>query len=302
MNQTKAGMMNIKSVKLNENLKVHFFFPDFNDDVAIIKERKTCFGRVADPPFSIPRQLLVFIVAIENLPEVSVPYKQTTVDFYKNHHNENTTLQVSDTMELSRSVRAQFCDYELSHRAIHENQRGFFEEERELKFLWCVSDEYDDLPEQKPDRDCDEWENGSLTESIIASIEANALGLKFDNKKFDKAVPFLCFSTETEQETMKEVQETSTVENTSLESVKTILSRVVDECADNRDHFFSPDATEARSEKTSLKCENLRIVHKRQSREGLLLSITLREREVESQKLMRTKKNVSSIEQIETTY
>ena len=97
--------MNIKSVQLNENLKVHFFFPDFNDDVAIIKERKTCFRWVADPLFSIPRQLLVFIVAIENLPEVSVPYKQTTVDFYKNH-NENTTLQVSDTIELSdQSVR-----------------------------------------------------------------------------------------------------------------------------------------------------------------------------------------------------
>ena len=111
------------------------------------------------------------------------------------------------------------------------------------------------MPEQKPDRDCDDWENGSLTESIIASIEEeNALGLKFDNKKFDKSVPFSCFSTETEQETMKEVQETSTVENTVLESVRTILSEVVDECADNRDHFF-PDATEAISEKTSLKCE-----------------------------------------------
>ena len=227
MNQTKTGMMNIKSVKLNENLKVHFFLPDFNDDVAITKERKTCFGWVADPPFSIPRQLLVFINAIENLPDVSVPYKQTTVDFYK-IHNENTTLQVSDTMELSRSVRAQFCDYELSYRAIHENQRVFFEEERELKFLWCVSDEYDNLPEQKPDRDCDEWENGSLTESIFAGIEKeNALGLKFDNKTFDKAVPFLCFSIETGQETMKEVQEKSTVENTSLESVKTILSKTI---------------------------------------------------------------------------
>ena len=112
------------------------------------------------------------------------------------------------------------------------------------------------MPEQKPDRDCDDWENGSLTESIIASIEEeNALGLKFDNKKFDKSVPCSCFSTETEQETMKEVQETSTVDNTSLESVKTSLSKVVDECADNRDHFFSPDATEAISDKTSLKCE-----------------------------------------------
>ena len=60
-------------------------------------------------------------------------------------------------MDLSRSVPAQFCDYELSFRSMHENQLGFFEEERELKFLWCVSDEYDKLQEQKPDRDCDEW-------------------------------------------------------------------------------------------------------------------------------------------------
>ena len=34
-------MMNTKPVKLNKNLKAHFFFPDFNDHVAIIKERKT---------------------------------------------------------------------------------------------------------------------------------------------------------------------------------------------------------------------------------------------------------------------
>ena len=156
--------MDIKSVKLNENLKAHFFFPDLNDDVAIIKERKTCFGWVAEPPFSIPRQLLVFTIAIENLPEVSVPYKQTTVDFLENHF-ENTTLQVSDNMELSRSVRAQFCDYELSYRPMYENQLVFFDE-RELKsgvcltsmtkLLWCVSDEYDKLQEQKIDRDCDD--------------------------------------------------------------------------------------------------------------------------------------------------
>ena len=155
----KAEIMNIKSVKLNKNLKAHIFFPNFNNDVAIIKERKTCYGWVADPSFSIPRQLLVFIVAIENLPEVSVPDKQTTVDFYKNHI-ENTKLQVSDNMELSRLVREQFCDYELSYRPMYENQLGFFEEERELKFLWCVFDEYDNLLEQKPHRDCDHWENG----------------------------------------------------------------------------------------------------------------------------------------------
>ena len=247
--------MNIKSVKLNENLKAHIFFPDFNDDVAIIKERKTFYGWVADPPFSIPRQLLVFIIAIENLPEVSVPYKQTTVDFYKNRI-ENTNLQVSDNMELSRSVREQFCDYELSYRPMYENQLGFFEEERELKFLWCVSDEYDNLQEQKPHRDCDDWENGSLTESIIASIEEeNAIELKFSSKNCDKAVPFLYVSTETGQDTTKEVQGASTVENTSLNSAETILSKVLDECADNQDHIFSHDAIEAISEKTSLKCE-----------------------------------------------
>ena len=221
--------MNIKSVKLNENLKAHFFFPDFNDDLAIIKERKTCFGCVADLPFSIPRQLLVVVIAIENLPEICVPYNQTTVDFYKKHI-ENKTLQVSDNMELSRSVRAQFCYYELSYRPMYENKLGFFEEERELNFFWCVSDEYDNLQEQKPDRDCDEWENGSLTESIIASIEEeNALDPKLDNKKSDKAVPFSCFSTDTGQDTMKEVQGASIVENTSIKSARTILSTVLND-------------------------------------------------------------------------
>ena len=45
-----------------------------------------------------------------------------------------------------------------------ENQLGFFEEERRLKLLCCVSDEFEILQEQKPDWDCDEWEMGSLTE------------------------------------------------------------------------------------------------------------------------------------------
>ena len=54
-----------------------------------------------------------------------------TMGIYKNHI-ENTNLQVSDNMELSRSVREQFCDYELSYRPMYENQLGFFEVEREL--------------------------------------------------------------------------------------------------------------------------------------------------------------------------
>ena len=72
---------------------------------------------------------------------------------------------------------------------------------------------------------------------------------------------------------MKDVQGASTVENTSLKSAKAILSKVVDECADIQDHTFSHD------EKLPSNVSNRRIIQKIQSREGLLLSITLRERE-----------------------
>ena len=123
--------MNIKSVKLNENRRAHF--PAFIDYVAIINERKTCLGWVADPPLSIPRQLLVFIIAIENLPEVSLQHKMKTAEFYKNH-NENTTLQVSDNMELSRAVSAQLFDHEFSYRPMYENQQGFLRRRGNLNF------------------------------------------------------------------------------------------------------------------------------------------------------------------------
>ena len=95
-----------------------------------------------------------------------------------------------------------------------------------------------------------------MTESIIASIEEeNALDLKLGSRNCDKAVPFSCFTTETGQDTMKEIQGEATVENTSLKSAKTLRSKLVDECADNQDHIFSHDAFEALSEKTSIKCE-----------------------------------------------
>ena len=78
---------------------------------------------------------------------------------------------------------------------MYGKQMGFFDEERQLKFLWCVSDEK--FAEQNIDRDCDECEDGSLTESVNARIEEeNALKPKFDNKKFDKAVVFLLSSIE----------------------------------------------------------------------------------------------------------
>ena len=57
-----------------------------------------------------------------------------------------------------------------------------------------MSDEYDNFQEQKPDRDCDEWEDGSLTESIIASIEEeNVLNPKLDNKKLTRESRFRVF-------------------------------------------------------------------------------------------------------------
>ena len=94
-------------------------------------------------------------------------------------------------MKLRRSVRAQFCDYELSYRSIYENQLGVYEEERLLEFLWCVSDGFKNLQQQKPDRGLGELENGSLTESIVACIGAeNAVDPKFGNKKFSRQSPF----------------------------------------------------------------------------------------------------------------
>ena len=111
------------------------------------------------------------------------------------------------------------------------------------------------MQEQKPDRDCDQWENGSLSESIIASIEEeNALNPKL-NKKSDKAVPFSCFSTKTGQDTIKDVQGASIVENTSFKSARTILSTVVNDYAEYQDHILSNVASEKISEKTSLKSE-----------------------------------------------
>ena len=116
-------------------------------------------------------------------------------------------------MKLSRSVRAQFCDYELGY-LIDQCMKinwGFLRRRGKL-ISCCVSDEFENLPEQKPDWHCDERENWSLTESIIAILEKeNALDPKFGNKNFDKAVPFSCFSTETGQDTIKEVHGASTV-------------------------------------------------------------------------------------------
>ena len=172
---------------------------------------------------------------------------------------------------------------------MYENQLGYFEEERELKFLWCVSDEYDNLQEQKPDRDCDEWENGSLTRSIIAIIEEeNTLDPKLDNKKSDQAVPFACFSTDTGQDALKEVQGASSVENTSsLPEPSLVLYSMIIQIT--KIIFYLMKQVKKYLKKLHSNLSNQRLVHKRLSREGLLLSITLKEWEVKIQMVMKTK-------------
>ena len=117
-------------------------------------------------------------------------------------------------------------------------------------------DEIENLLELKRDRVCDDWENGSLAESIIASIEEeNAFEPKFGDKKFDKAVPFLCFSRKTGQDTMKEVRGASTVDKIRLKSARTNLSTVVNEYADCADHFSQMRQVKKYLKKISLKSE-----------------------------------------------
>ena len=86
---------------------------------------------------------------------------------------------------------------------------------------------------------------------------------------------------ETVQDTNIEVKGASNVENTSHKSARTILCSVVNEYANYQDQIFSQVAIETISEKTSLHCEQPAYYNKSQSREGFLLSITLRVREVE---------------------
>ena len=92
--------------------------------------------------------------------------------------------------------------------------------------------------------------------SIIAIIEEkNALDPKLDNKKSNQAVPFACFSTDTGQDALKEVQGASSVENISIKSARTIRSTLLNDYTDYQNHILSNEASEKFFEKTSLKSE-----------------------------------------------
>ena len=212
--------MNIKSVKLNKNRKAHFFFPEFIDDVAIIKERKACFSRIVDFPFAILSQLLVFIISIENLPEVSVLYKKTIVGFH-NNRNENTISQISDNMELNRLVGAQFSDYELSCRPMYGNRSGFFEKKRNKNSSCVLLTSITACRSTKNlIGNVMSGKKLSLTASIIASTKKR---MGFITEGFN-VIFYPDISTETALDstgTIKEARRTAAIEYTSLKFNKT---------------------------------------------------------------------------------
>ena len=90
--------MATKSVQINENEHIHFFFPDFNEDVAIIKERKMEHDWKVEPMMVLPRVLLENITSIRFQDDVEFDYKQFTVDFYQNQQDV-LHLVVSDKVQ-----------------------------------------------------------------------------------------------------------------------------------------------------------------------------------------------------------
>ena len=118
---------------------------------------------------------------------------------------------------------------------------------------------------------------------------------KFGNQKFDQAVPFAFDSTETGQDTMRDVKEASIVEKMI---VGNILSTVVNEYADYQDLFFPEEASETISEKTSLKSEQpAYCMQKTVKRRDLVVNDPGSVRSINRKQ----RKIVSSIAQIETS-
>ena len=74
---------------------------------------------------------------------------------------------------------------------------------------------------------------------------------------------------------MKKVRGASTVDKIRFKSERTNLSTVVIEYADYADHFSQMRQVKKYLKKSPSNLSNRRIAHKGQSREGLLLSITL---------------------------
>ena len=125
--------MTTRSVQINENERIHFFFPDFNEEVAIIKETRMEHDWKVEPMMVLPRVLLENITSIRLQDDVD--YKQFTVEFYQNREDV-LQLVVSDKNPMSRAVRVHFCEYQLCCNPLYENQEGFFRDAESIRFIW----------------------------------------------------------------------------------------------------------------------------------------------------------------------
>ena len=67
--------MTTKSVQIIENERIHFFFPDFNEEFAIIKERRMEHDWKVEPMMALPRVLLENITSIRLQDDVEFDYK-----------------------------------------------------------------------------------------------------------------------------------------------------------------------------------------------------------------------------------
>ena len=105
------------------------------------------FLRFAPQIFFCYREKVIHFLTIELYlynQHYDLVFKVTVFSTCLSWYRANTSLLVTDNMELSRVERAHFRDYELSYKPMFENQLGAFHQARELKFICCILDEEDE--------------------------------------------------------------------------------------------------------------------------------------------------------------
>ena len=79
-----------------------------------------------------------------------------------------------------------------------QNEKSFTSRRAKLKIILCASGEDDNDQLQNLEKDYDEWENGSITYSMMAGTEDEKIkhNPKLDNNKVDMIINLLGFSKE----------------------------------------------------------------------------------------------------------
>ena len=167
--------MTTKSVQINENERIHFFFPDFNEDNAIIKERRMEHDWKVEPMMVLPRVLLENITSIRLQDDVEFDYKQFTADFYRNREDV-LQLVVSDKTPMSRAILAHFCEYQLCCNPLYEKQECIFRDAESIRFIWCVNDDETDCAKNNDG----DWAGDSLSPSVFGNLVIDSKNGKRD--------------------------------------------------------------------------------------------------------------------------